>query len=69
MPNCRTGLTLSQVTASAGLFEMVQYPRRPHPLRELNVARVVFPRSTDLSWEMVQFAQRVFPHAGSPVSA
>ncbi|RDX49733.1 hypothetical protein OH76DRAFT_509123 [Lentinus brumalis] len=61
-------LHLPEMELTHDAFDKIRYPKRPHPLRELNVARVVFPQRTDLSWEMLQFSQRVFPHAGSPVS-
>ncbi|RPD77307.1 hypothetical protein L226DRAFT_533305 [Lentinus tigrinus ALCF2SS1-7] len=61
-------LRLPDMELTKDAFDEIAYPKKPHPLRELNVARVTFPEGNDLSWEMIQLAQRVFPHAGSPVS-
>ncbi|RPD63425.1 hypothetical protein L227DRAFT_651068 [Lentinus tigrinus ALCF2SS1-6] len=66
-PRLRT-LHLPEMELAQDALDGFTYLNRPHPLRDLNVARVGFPRGIDLSWEMIQFAQTVFPHADCPVS-
>ena len=48
-------------------LEGVVYPERAHPLREMDVAQVVFPKDMDLSAEMTEFVRRVFPFAAVPL--
>ncbi|KAI0702803.1 hypothetical protein C8T65DRAFT_831089 [Cerioporus squamosus] len=63
-------LHLPEMELTGDALEGIAYPdgQPPHPLRELNVAQVAFPRGTDLSREVMEFTQRVFPHAATPLA-
>ena len=61
-------LRLPTMDLAIGAFqrEGLEYPVEPHPLRDLDVKEVVFPREADLSYEMAEFIQRVFPNTAVP---
>ena len=61
-------LRLPTMDLAIGAFqrEGLEYPVEPHPLRDLDVKEVVFPREADLSYEMAEFIQRVFPNTAIP---
>ncbi len=64
-------LQLPGMELTRGALEGIAYPegQHHHPLREFRVAQVAFPGGLDLSREVIQFTQRVFPHVGAPVAA
>ena len=59
-------LRLPTMELSVDALESVEYPEQPHPLRDLEIAEVVFPRGADLSREMSAFIERMFPGAAIP---
>ena len=64
-------LHLPEMDLAQDTLETVEYPegQQPHPLRELDVVHVSFAGGVDLSSEMSQFSQKVFPYAATPQAA
>ena len=56
-------LRLPVMELPPGAFEGLEYPAPSHPLRDLDVAKVVFQHDAGLLQEMAVFVQRVFPNA------